>query len=140
AAGAGGGTPGEGGGREAGGPQAPRDSDRGGVRERDTPPPQFVTVPPPAVTVGQEYVYNAHAVDPDGDAVVYGLVGTVPTGLSIDGRTGAVRWTPSAAQAGKHAVTIQAVDALGLAPPQGFTIDRLLPNSPPKVESGPPAL
>ncbi|MBD2459072.1 putative Ig domain-containing protein [Nostoc sp. FACHB-87] len=45
------------------------------------------------VSINQNYLYLAQAVDPDGDALTYSLL-NAPTGATINATTGRIDWTP----------------------------------------------
>lgn len=82
------------------------------------------TITSSAVTtasVGQPYSYDVEASDPDvGDVLAYSLdVG--PVGMTIDGPTGVIAWTPGAP--GNSSVTVRATDAGGLFATQSFNLD-----------------
>jgi len=49
------------------------------------------------VNIGQTFVYDVDATDPDGDALTFSLV-AAPSGMTIDPASGLVRWTPGAAR------------------------------------------
>jgi hypothetical protein len=71
-------------------------------------------------TVGVAYSYDVNASDPDvGDVLVYSL-DVAPAGMTIDGTTGVISWTPGAA--GDVNVTVRATDTGGLFATQSFTI------------------
>ncbi|MGH8030080.1 MAG: putative Ig domain-containing protein, partial [Arenimonas sp.] len=83
--------------------------------------PAFDTQALTVVALGQRYQYDAHATDPDGNALQY-LMLVAPAGMTVDTTTGTVVWQPGAAQVGAHAVQLQAKDPLGLAAVQSFTV------------------
>ena len=68
------------------------------------------------------YRYNADAIDPDGDDLVYSVVDG-PGGLFINGSTGELLWAASPDQVGQHMVTIEANDGNGGIATQQFVID-----------------
>jgi hypothetical protein len=71
-------------------------------------PPLITSVARTAAAVGRPYAYAVGADDPDGDGLHFSLpVG--PSGMSVDD-SGLIRWTPTAAQLGLHAVTVLAED------------------------------
>ena len=45
-----------------------------------------------------------------GHRLVYSLDGTVPAGMTIDSATGELRWSPTAADAGRHTATVRVSD------------------------------
>jgi hypothetical protein len=71
-------------------------------------------------TEEQEYTYTATATDPEGDTVTWSLT-TSPAGMTIDGATGAVAWTPAVGVASGN-VSILATDAYGATAIQSYTI------------------
>ncbi|MBW8307099.1 MAG: putative Ig domain-containing protein [Thiobacillus sp.] len=71
-------------------------------------------------TVGQPYGYDVNATDPDaGDVLTYSL-DVFPAGMTINGTTGLISWTPGAA--GPSNVTVQVSDG-SLSDTQSFVID-----------------
>jgi len=84
-------------------------------------PPQITTTPSTAATVGAGYVYAPAATDPNGDVLAWSLT-QAPAGMTINAGTGAVAWTPTAAQVGSQPVTVRVVDPGGLAATQSYTI------------------
>ena len=98
--------------------------------------PVFVTEPPTDATVAAEYAY-------DPDVVATGEVSwstpTAPEGLTIDPRSGAVRWIPTSAQVGMHDVTIRATEnESGLFADQAYTITVQDSGGPAVITSIPP--
>jgi RHS repeat-associated protein/uncharacterized repeat protein (TIGR01451 family) len=67
--------------------------------------PVYSTVPPTTARVGCPYVYDAHAANAGGNTMSYSL-SQRPTGMTIVAATGLVQWTPTAAQAGTHPITV----------------------------------
>ncbi|MBX9580312.1 MAG: putative Ig domain-containing protein [Gemmataceae bacterium] len=101
--------------------------------------PEFVTAPPRTADIGGLFRYDALAADPDDDPVAYGLVGAVPAGVVLDPATGALRWRPSAAQAGYQAVTVRATDRFGATADHPFAVLVRDGNRPPLFTSSPRA-
>ena len=61
-------------------------------------PPVFLNFNPPATgKVGQTYVYDVSAMDPDNDPISYSLI-SGPTGLTINTASGLILWTPAELQ------------------------------------------
>jgi hypothetical protein len=69
--------------------------------------PVFITEPPTEATVAAEYAYDPGVVARGG---VSWSAPVAPEGMTIDTVTGALRWTPSAAQVGAQNVTIRATE------------------------------
>ena len=107
------------------------------VSQGSTLPPSITSTPSPSATVGRTYAYNAAAEDPDGGAFFWSLV-TAPAGMSIDPRTGAIRWVPTIDQLGTSSVVIQAENAQMAATTQAFAITVRSVNLPPTITSEPP--
>ena len=97
-------------------------------------PPTITSTPIGSAVVGTPYVYDASAVDPDGDALAWSL-GTHPAGMSIGAADGAVRWTPSADEIGPQAVQVRVTDPYGAGQVQSFTVIVRGTNSPPVITS-----
>lgn len=72
------------------------------------------------------YVYDVDASDPDGDALAYSL-SLAPDGMTIDGSTGVISWTPAAQQAGLRNALVRVDDGRGGAVHQGLAIEVLSP-------------
>ena len=69
--------------------------------------PIIISIPITAVTVGETYVYNVEATDPDGDILTYSLI-TKPMGMTINPATGSIKWTPKTE--GNYAVVVKVSD------------------------------
>ena len=90
--------------------------------------PSITSSPVTAATTSQPYSYDVDASDPDvGDTLSYSL-DLFPTGMSIDGTTGIISWTPTVLQSGSHNVTVRVTDQGGLFATQAFTLDVALAN------------
>lgn len=68
------------------------------VTEGGNHPPAFQLVGDQAVEVGQEFVLQLQASDPDGNSLEFGHTGELPAGASLDAQSGAFAWTPTADQ------------------------------------------
>lgn len=83
-------------------------------------PPAIATSSIPASVVGTAYSTSLSASDPDGDAVSWSVAsGATPAGLSLDGASGSISGTPTAA--GPWAFTAQASDGRGGTASQAFS-------------------
>ena len=84
-------------------------------------PPVFLSAPVVEANVNAPYRYQPAVRDSDGDSLGFDLrVG--PAGLTVDGVTGLVQWTPAADQTGPRAVTIGADDGNGGVAVQTYRI------------------
>ncbi|MFN7783664.1 MAG: Ig-like domain-containing protein, partial [Lysobacterales bacterium] len=84
-------------------------------------PPRFITEPPRFARVGRLYRYDSAARDPDQDPVT--LSQTLgPAGTAYDPATGRLRWTPTEAQLGLHAMGLRAADPKGASSDQNFDV------------------
>lgn len=99
-------------------------------------PPRFTSTPPLVATVGQPYAYQPTASDPEGDALHFSL-SAAPAGMTIDGTSGNVQWTPAASQLGANSVLLLVVDSVGNVATQRFTLVALAVNHPPTIASNP---
>jgi len=97
--------------------------------------PQIISSPTRDAYVGRQYVYQAEAVDPNGDTVTWRLESGAP-GMSIDPSTGRFTFDPT--EIGLFTVTLVAGDGHGQEDRQTFEIRvrELLSNTPPKIVSG----
>src|SRR5262249_40861948 len=66
-----------------------------------------------------DYFYAVRASDPENDTLTFSLLAK-PDGMSIDARTGFIRWRPAAA--GTQRVVVQVSDALGAVGTQAFDV------------------
>jgi len=95
--------------------------------------PIITSSPITAVTVGETYVYDVEATDPNGDTLTYSLT-FKPMGMTINPATGLIKWTPTAK--GNYAVIVKVSDgALDII--QSFTIVVSKPYTPPPVNHAP---
>lgn len=101
-------------------------------------PPVIVTTPSDVGTPGQSYTYDAAAVDPEAQAVRFEMVAG-PAGMTIEGASGLLQWTPAGADVGLQDVVIAAVDSRGGRGEQSFSIlvDASLLNRPPAFAGNP---
>lgn len=83
--------------------------------------PAITTLPPLVATTGVPYAYDVDATDADGDPLVYALT-TAPAGMSIDGGTGRISWTPTQSQLGAQAVEVRVSDGRGGVASQPFSV------------------
>jgi YD repeat-containing protein len=78
----------------------------------DNNPPVFTTLfPTTSPQANKTFQYQAKAVDPNNDTVVFSLV-TAPNGASISA-SGLLTWNPNASQIGENSFTIRASDGKG---------------------------
>jgi hypothetical protein len=71
--------------------------------------PAFLTPGIVVASDGEAYSYRAIA---SGGSITYSLP-VKPTGMTIDGATGIVSWTPTTGQIGNQSVTVRATNSLG---------------------------
>jgi Putative Ig domain len=93
-----------------------------------------------AVTAAIEdalYSYVVEASDSDpGDTLTFSL-DVAPSGMSIDGATGLIQWTPTNGQVGVNSVTVRAIDDAGAFDIQAFSVTVANTNDAPTITSSP---
>ena len=85
--------------------------------------PVIYSIAPDVAFTDTEYDYPLQASDPDPAETFTFSIATGPAGMTIDSATGALTWTPTAAQIGTHTVTALVTDAGGLMGSQTFTVE-----------------
>lgn len=108
------------------------------VTPRQNFAPNFTSKPSVQAIVGQTYVYNAKAVDPEGDKVFYFKGVQSPRDMNVDQLSGRVTWTPGQEWTNLSAfVLIIVKDSSGLENTQSFNINvtrqAATQNNPPAV-------
>ena len=86
--------------------------------------PRITSAAPLEASVGEEYVYSVAATDPEGDTLQFVLT-TSPKGMRIEAQDGRITWTPTAAQVGPQAVTIEVSNSRGDTTEQSFEVEVL---------------
>jgi hypothetical protein len=103
--------------------------------------PLFTSTPLDKLTpqVGKPFEYQAKALNSDNDPITYSLAAGTPLGITIDGETGLVTWTPAAAQVGEQKITIIATDTQGATAKQLLPLKVIvgIPNNDPVITSTP---
>lgn len=84
-------------------------------------PPQFTSTPVTTAAPNAVYAYTATAVSPDDYTVTYSLT-QAPSGMTINGSSGAITWTPSNSQLGGHPIIITANDGHGETATQNYNL------------------
>jgi len=87
-------------------------------------PPRLTSMPPLLGKTGQRFRYNLTAADEDGDPLLFTLVAGPPN-MTLNGYTGALRWTPGATEAGNFTVSVEVSDGRGGTDRQTFVIEVL---------------
>jgi len=104
-----------------------------GVRDKQAnAAPEFTTTPVDEAAVGIDYIYEAQAIDSDGDALTYELL-SPPDGIDINSDTGMLTWNPTASDIGTHSLVLQVSDGKGGIDRQNYTLEVSTPppNRPP---------
>ena len=86
--------------------------------------PYFVSQPSTAFS-GATYVYEAKAVDPDGDVINYALV-SAPPGMSINKTTGRMEWQVTG-RSGDYGIELEARNSRGGIANQKYTLTVTIP-------------
>ncbi len=90
------------------------------VLDSQSPAPLAAGVMPATARVGQPLTV-ALSHPEEGHGLAYALV-NAPAGMTIDSSTGAIAWTPTTAQLGLNALTLQLTDLAGNVSEQSFSI------------------
>jgi RHS repeat-associated protein len=102
----------------------------------------ITSVPPATARAGHDYEYDAMASE-DLDGLVVGVsaiwsLDKAPAGMSVNPRTGTVRWTPTPGQLGSAIVVLRATSMdTGAVSTQEFTIAVFSGDIPPNIVSTP---
>ena len=94
-------------------------------------PPTITTIPITGAFAGLPYLYDVDATA--SPAATYTL-DAGPTGMTIDGATGAISWAPTAADLGTHTVTVTASNGWTPDDTQSYTLSVNFPASFPFLE------
>lgn len=107
------------------------------VTSQDTnSPPSITSAPSFGAVAGREYSYNLTGTDPDGDLLLWELTNP-PAGMTLDPKSGFLRWTPEVYQVGNYPIDIRLLDSRGAFTGQTFEIDVRGVNTPPIIISPP---
>ncbi len=102
-------------------------------------PPVITSTPPTTATEDQAYTYQVTATDPDPNETLNYKLKTAPPGATIDPATGAIRWTPGNADAGKDVdFEVEVCDKAGACVTQSWKTKVTNVNDPPVISSTPP--
>ncbi|MEM6468299.1 MAG: putative Ig domain-containing protein [Planctomycetota bacterium] len=101
--------------------------------------PVIDSVPPTVAVIDTNYAYDPVAIDPDGDSLFWELA-AAPRGMSIDSRSGKIRWTPDDQQIGEHFVAVTATDPFLGSFTQRYSIHVGCSNLAPAILSVPPTV
>jgi hypothetical protein len=101
-------------------------------------PPVIISPPVTTAAVGVPYSYTVIATDPEQVPLMYSLT-SAPGGMTIDVTSGAISWTPDAAEVGPQAVTVKVDDSQGGVATQTYevAVTAIAPNRPPTITSTP---
>lgn len=94
-----------------------------------TLPPQITSTPPYVAQPSLLYTYDVTAVDPAGNPVHY-VLNSGPAGMTIDGNTGIVSWTPTAQQTGTFAVSLSVLNSAGASATQTYQVVSFIDHAP----------
>ncbi len=82
--------------------------------------PRILSSPPHDIS-GGTYTYRVVADDPDGDPISFSLE-SAPDGMTIDSRTGEIKWPITEKSSGDHVVEVAAQDPGGMKTTQKYTV------------------
>ncbi len=102
----------------------------------DPEPPQIDAIPDQTVDELAPFTFDANATDANlpNDTLTFSLVGTVPTGMTINAQTGVISWTPTEVQGpDSYDVTVRVTDAFELTDEDTFTLTVNEVNTPPAI-------
>ncbi len=89
-------------------------------------PPAFISEPILQARIGNPYIYDVQANDPENDAISFSLA-KAPEGLSIDASSGLINWSPTEDHLGEHSLEVIVTDSNGNSSNQIFTLNVLQP-------------
>ncbi|MDG2334401.1 MAG: Ig domain-containing protein [Myxococcota bacterium] len=98
-------------------------------------PPEIVSTPPNMDESGL-FLYVVRATDPDGDTALDYSLEKGPQGMTIDSKSGELRWQATLQNAGEHEVRIAVDDRQGGSSRQGFFVQVEMVLPPPRLGGG----
>ena len=99
------------------------DVDRNGIPDScEARFPSITSSPITTAVAGSAYAYDVEASHPTADAVLTYALTNAPMGMTINGSSGLIGWTPALGQVGSHNVEVRVTDLAGLFADQQFTI------------------
>jgi hypothetical protein len=100
--------------------------------------PNFISNPDIKALINKPYIYDAEATDLEEDTLTYSLL-TAPNGMTIEGNTGKISWTPGTNAVGNYSISVQVNDGRGGIDQQDYTLSVIAPppNRPPIITSIP---
>ncbi|HEY5665790.1 MAG TPA: putative Ig domain-containing protein, partial [Gammaproteobacteria bacterium] len=109
-----------------------------------TPPPpgnaspNITSTPITTGSIDELYSYDVNASDADADILTYSL-DVSPTGMTINGSSGLIQWTPNSGQTGANLVSVRVSDGNGGIDTQSYQIqvDGGASNVAPSIDSTP---
>lgn len=107
------------------------------VAEATHHPPILEALSDQPVQVGKPFVLQLQAEDPDGDPLTFGIVGTPPSGATLNPSSGRFDWTPPASVDGTVVkVTFEVRDPGGLSDSKDvrFLVGKATAGSPPEFD------
>ena len=97
--------------------------------------PQFVSVDDQALAAETLLEIDIDTAEPASQAGLTWSLDQAPAGMSIASSSGLLRWTPTGAQVGSHAVTVRVEDLAGLANTLTFNVEVISPSGSPLIAS-----
>jgi hypothetical protein len=82
------------------------------------------------------FLYVVRATDPDGDTALDYSLEKGPQGMTIDSKSGELRWQATLQNAGEHEVRIAVDDRQGGSSRQGFFVQVEMVLPPPRLGGG----
>ena len=96
------------------------------VRLSRCTPPRILSKPGAPLSDG-EFRYRVEAVDPDGDRMLRYELAEGPDGMTIDSRSGQLRWKPTREQIGNFSIAVVVDDLNGGKSRQRFDLSTAAP-------------
>ncbi len=84
--------------------------------------PLFTYLPTQSAREGNTLTFSLLGVDPDGDAITYSALSSLPPGAFFDSKSGTLEWTPTYEQASVYNLTFAVSDVFGASAAQTVSI------------------
>ncbi len=89
-------------------------------------PPAFTSEPISQARIGDQYIYDVQANDPENDAISFSLA-KAPESMVIDATSGLINWSPTESHLGEHNLEVIVTDSNGNSSNQIFILNVLEP-------------